>query len=326
MDEERGRQTRPNVFKPLSEVDKDKVNKNIELLNIQEFKHENIRSQFKEIEENKDFFAFTYEDDPKYDYLKVKNMFNSRLMFKALIWSNVVSAAYTLHRYSRTHNLKKSILGGSKLFILCFMPIWGSFEIRPHLTMWYYTKFLDRLSYEKQLMFNSYNYLEGLKAEHERLEKSLGVRIPITEKQTVAIILGQYNYENYVLKSFNYKQMDLNQFVREKDDKEILEGDLNENEMFGENVEDERFDYDFSVLGNIKASDLCAISGEKFFDLEKLDLRYQVGRDKMRILRSDVLHNGSRERLLNAIMKAEDYLSKTNKRGNFEEDPDYLKC
>jgi hypothetical protein len=305
-----------DIFKPIEEGGNNK-----ELLNIQEFKRENVREQFKEIEQNKDFFAFVSEDDPKYDYLKIRHMFNSKLMFQALIWSNVISAAFTLHRYSRIHNLKKSIASGSKLFILCFMPIWGSLELRPHLVMWYYTKFLDRLSYEKQLQYNSMHYIENLKVEHEKIEQQLGVRVPITEKQTIAIILSQFNYENFILKIFNYRQMNLDAFIKEKDQLEVYADDFNENELFSKDEEEEKIDYDFSIINN-RPGELCHVTLAKFLELEKLDTKFQVGRDKLHIIRNDVLHKGNKKSLTEAIKKAEKFL---NKKEDHFDDLDYLK-
>jgi hypothetical protein len=305
------------LLKPVDEKSSEDVN----LLNIQEFRRENIREQFKEVEENKDFFAYTSEDDSKYDYLRVKNMFNSKLMFKSLLWSNFIAALYTLHRYYRIQNFKYAFLSGSKLFMICFVPIWGSLEIRPHLMMWYYSRFLDKLAYDKQMELNQKYYLENLTKEHEEFEKKLGIRIPISEKQTISIILSHFEYENYILKNYGYETNKLKTFVKEKED--IYKKDLDEKELFADDEDEEdKIDYDFSIVNKMKLAEECQVSILDYFKFEKLGIKNIMNNEKLQILSKDQLSNNSnKERLLNDVIKAEKYL-----KGYFDDhldDPDF---
>jgi hypothetical protein len=309
-----------DILRPVTKKDQYKQE---DLIKIHEFKRENIILPFEEIGK-KDFFAYTNDDDPKYDFMKVKNLIRSKLMIKALLWSMGIGSTFFLHRYYRKKQILPAIRLGFNMMVFSFFLLWGSFELQPHIMAWYYTKFMESMSAnDLNKTVNNY-YLESKQKEAEMLEQIYRVKTNNEMNVSDGLVRVSLEYDNEILKRFKYNPMKLDVIKKETEEEDMYSDDFDENKIFNLNQEeDNREEYDFEKLKYIRYNIYCNVDIKKFISKENSNL----SKEKYNVLKGDVLSNKNilqtDKYLKDEIINAEKYINGNYSYIDFSDDPDY---
>jgi hypothetical protein len=326
------RQLPKDILKPVETHQRNLKSKNAnepykteDLIKLHEFKRENIQEPFKDVIENKDFFAFTNENDEKYNFTQIKYMVRSKLMLKAMGWSFGVGTLFFMHRYYRKKQIKSALRWGFQMWGLSFYLIWGSFELQPFISSVYYSKFIENLSAKDHRKYSYINYEINQNEYENFLNTNYGIVTLSLPNPSCAFSKFVFEYDNEILKRFNYPAMKTEKIISKNDSnlEKIMEDDFSENKIYDNEEDGEIEEYNFSFHKQINLEEDCIINSEHFLRLEgeKLD------ENKKNILKADVISNSNifdtKEVLKREIKICEDYL-----KGNFydfENDPHYKK-
>lgn len=306
-----------SLLRPITNNDKYKTE---DLIKLHEFKRESIMEPFQNIE-NKDYFAFTSEDDPKYKFTDLKYMVRSKLMIKSIFWSFGIGSLFFLHRYYRKKRLIPALNWGFKMWSISFYLVWGSMELQPFVMSLYYSKFIENLSAKDIKKFSYYNYLKGTNDYEKVLNTTYGIHTYNEYNQSSAFAKFAFEYDNNILKYFNYKPMILDKILihKEQDD---LEEDFQNKDLFNKDFE-ANVDYDFSFHKENNLTDKCNVNLKQFFTYETENNK--LTQEKINILKNDQLTDtnlfNTKEMLKQEIIICENYLNDNYK--NIDNDPEY---
>jgi hypothetical protein len=295
-----------------------------DLIKIHEFKRENIQDQFEEI--NKDYFKFTDESDPKYNFLNIQNFLRSKLLLKSLKWSFAIGLAFFAHRYYRKQLFWPALRWGGLSWSLSMIFVWASFEFQPHMMAIFHSQFIKDLSSKDALRYKTLGNMKQEEYWFDYYQTQFKVQLKYFKSTNFEIAKLAYDFDSALLQSLYYSSM--------KTDKIVQKLELSEENMFNEDLDEKKSDkedddglvYDFSFHKLNSNKDLCHINLSKFFQLE-LDSQ-NLNRIRLYILKNDVLSQSqtkgtesTRKLLIKEIINSEKYLLGVYK--DFTKDPDY---
>lgn len=290
-----------------------------DLIKIHEFRRENIIEPFKEIQD-KDFFKFTTEDDPKYKFINVEYMLRSKLLIRSIIWSFGIGCAFFAHRYIRKQQFRNALRWGVASWTLSMFFIWGSSELQPHIVAIFHSQFIRDLSSRDQIKYKQINKMEQEKMYMQQYYDDYGINIKCDSVNIdLEIPKISLDYDNITLTNFKYKPLHTEKIVKEKEENSNSI-DVEEDEMMAGLSYKPDVEYDFSFYNKLIFGDKCVVNTKQFFALEK-----KVDKDKLNVLKNDVLSNSdivNVRNLINAeLIFAERYLDGLY--NDFNQDPDY---
>lgn len=315
-----------NNFEATNKKNLQKLNSNktsTDLMKVQEFLPENIQPQFEGVE-SKDFFAFTDENDKKYDFYKAKYLMRSKTMVKAFYWSTGIGVFVFFHRYHRKQNLKRSIILGTASMALSFILLWGNFEINPFMTSFYFSKHIENMAKQDLHKSTYYNYLKYQSDNIEELNKE-GFKFTMSMDPCDEIAKYHLELENEILYNLNSNKFNQIESVIKKIEEDEDEEKKEENNFSsGADIYKRTHYYDYSEFKREYISD-CKIDIPKFFEIE--EKKGGVNLNKLRILKemkdSDFIKD-KKETL--EMMKIQLENSDKYLRGDYNDlgnDPDY---
>jgi hypothetical protein len=302
------------------------LNKNstgTDLMKVQEFLPENIQAQFEGVK-SKDFFAFTDENDKKYDFYKAKYLMRSKTMVKAFYWSTGIGVFVFFHRYHRKQNLKRSIYIGTASMALSFILLWGNFEINPFMTSFYFSKHIENMAKQDLHKSTYYNYLKYQSDNISKLNKK-GYKFTISMEPCDEIAKYYLELDNQILLNMNSnKFIDIDSIIK-KIENYNDEDEENENETgfsSGKDIYKKTHYYDYNEFNKESNSD-CKIDIQKFFEIEEKDGGPNLV--KLNILKNDKISRDKKETL--DLLRYHLKISDKYLRGEFKDlknDPDYI--
>jgi hypothetical protein len=315
-----------DLLRPLSKSDAGKYKKE-DLIKLHEFRRENIVEPFKELED-RDFFSFTSEDDPKYKFVNVQYMLRSKLLIKAIAWSFGIGCAFFLHRYYRKQMFWPALRWGGMTWSLSMLGIWGSLEFSPHLMAIFHSQFIKDLSMKDQSKYKNIGNLKQEELLNQSYFDQYGVRLKYSQNSNCEIAKVAYEYDSLTLVSNDYSPLQTDKIIkyRKFTEDDLFSEDFDEKELANQLDEqsEKDFDYDFSFHKETKLNDLCSVKTDKFFELEK---KSKFNKKRIELLKNDVLSKpdafdlNTMDLLRKEIISAENYLSGVYKK--FESDPDF---
>jgi hypothetical protein len=311
-----------DLLRPLKNSDKN-IYKKEDLIRVHEFRKENIREPYKEIEDI-DYFQFTNEDDPKYRFSNVQYQVRSKLFIKSIIWSFGIGCMFFAHRYYRRQQFLNAMRWGASSWTLGMFTIWGSLELQPFLMGQYHSNFLRELSKKEEL---KYKLIGNYKQEEEigkKYFKLFGLNLKIEESDNCGISKWSFDYDSIILKKFNYNPLATEKIYKKKEisDDDLFNEDFDETEITNSLIEDDII-YDFSFHKKLVLGKNCIVSLDTFLDREKNKLSL----DKLKLLKNDVLsnknlfYNNTVDQIKKELMNCEKFLD--GKLEDYESDPDY---
>jgi hypothetical protein len=320
-----------DLLRPLNKSSMDKYKKE-DLIKIHEFRRENIRDSYQEIE-GKDFFIFTSEDDPKYKFVNVEYMLRSKLLIKAIYWSFGIGCAFFAHRYYRKQMFWPALRWGGITWSLSMLGIWGSLEFSPHLMAIFHSQFIKDLSMKDQA---KYKRIGNIKQE-EMLNKSYfdnyGVKLKYSQNTNCEIAKVAYDYDSLALQLNDYAPLKTQNIIKQRQisEEDLFSEDFDEKEIAKQlDTQDQDFDYDFSFHKETKYSELCSVKTDKFFELERKDKKkgvYTGHKSRFSLLKNDVLSKtdvfevDTNELLKKELINAENFMN--GEYDDLDKDPDY---
>lgn len=320
-----------DLLRPLNKSNLDKYKKE-DLIKIHEFRRENIRDSYQEIE-GRDFFTFTTEDDPKYKFVNVEYMLRSKLLIKAIFWSFGIGCAFFAHRYYRKQMFWPALRWGGITWSISMIGIWGSLEFSPHLMAIFHSQFIKDLSMKDQA---KYKKIGNLKQEEELNNfyfDNYGVKLKFSQNTNCEIAKVAYDYDSMVLQLNEYAPLKTQNIIKQREisEEELFSEDFDDKEIAKRlDTSDQEFDYDFSFLKETKFSELCSVKTEKFFELERKDKKNGVftgNKNKLNLLKNDVLSKtdvfviDTNELLKKELINAENFIN--GEYIYFDKDPDF---
>lgn len=318
-----------DLLRPLkmdSEYKKD------DLIKIHEFRRENIREPYKEIE-GKNFFEFTNENDPKYKFINVQYQVRSNLLIKAIFWSFGIGCVFFAQRYFRTKNFINAIRWGGSTWSISMFAVWGSFELQPHLMGIFHSQYLRDLSTKDQAKYKSIGNLKQEEELRNFYYKLYGVNIKLNNNSNCEISKFAYDYDSLILNTFDYNPMLTQQITKSKkiSDDDLFKEDFDENELTAtannliNDGETGEVEYDFSFHKLNVLGELCIIDSDKFLELETKNSI--IDENKLKLIKLDVISNkNSLNRDTVDILKEEIIISENYLNGfynNLNKDPEY---
>lgn len=311
-----------------------------DLIRLHEFRRENIREPYKEIE-NKNFFEFTSENDPKYKFLNVQYMLRSKLLIKSIIWSFGIGCAFFAHRYYRRQQFLNAMRWGCTTWTLSMFAIWGSLELQPHMMAIFHSQFIRDLSIRDQAKYKLIGNLKTEELLNENYYKLYGIKVKSTSSSNCEISKFAYDFDSHVLKSFDYSPLATDKIAKKKElsEENLYDEDFDEKEVLAQLKDDnEVIEYDFSFHKHMNSSEKCMADLSTFLtneikDKKKINNAYQasdlstLSESKFKVLKHDMLSDKSgytgntHDLLREEVLSAENYLNGLY--NDFHSDPDY---
>jgi hypothetical protein len=306
-----------DLIKPIKNKSDLTKYKKDDLIKIHEFRRENIVEPYKEIQD-KDFFKFTTEDDPKYKFLNVQYMLRSKLLIRSIIWSFGIGCAFFVHRYIRKQQFRNALRWGVASWSLSMFFIWGSSELQPHVVAIFHSQFIRDLSSRDQIKYKQINKMKQEKMYMQQYYDDYGINVKCDSVNIdLEIPKISLDYENITLKNFNYKQLNTEKIIKDKEEKQSHD---EENEVMAELSIEPDNEYDFSFYNKLVFGEKCVINTKQFFELEK-----KLDKNKLEVLKDDVLSNADIVNIKNLLQAelifAEKYLDGLY--NDLSQDPDY---
>lgn len=312
-----------NLLRPLK---KSETYKKEDLIKIHEFKRENIIEPFKEVGE-KDFFKFTSEDDPKYNFISIKYFVRSKLLIKAIYWSFGIGCAFFAHRYYRKQLFWPALRWGGMAWTLSMVGVWAGLEFSPHLMAIFHSQFIKDLSMKDQSKYKTIGNTQQEEMINKNYYDQFGVKLKVTNNTNCEIAKLAYDYDSITLQNMRYRPL--------RTDKIVVKREFTEDDLFSEDFEEKdlakamkgqlesEFDYDFSFHNKQQLNENCIINTNKFFELEKKGKRNNI---RLKVLKENILSKpgtdvSTYDLLKRELKNAEKYLNGEIK--DFESDPDY---
>ena len=256
-----------NEFETTNKINIEKLNKNSkDLMKVQEFLPENIQPQFEGVK-SKDFFAFTDENDKKYDFYKAKYLMRSKTMVKAFYWSTGIGVFVFFHRYHRKQNLKRSIYLGTASMALSFILLWGNFEINPFMTSFYFSKHIENMAKQDMHKSTYYNYLKYQSDNISELNKE-GFKFTMSMDPCDEIAKYYLELENQILYNVNSNKFNDIDCIIKKIDEDEEDKENEESFSSGQDIYKKTHYYDYSEY-NKESNNDCKIDIPKFFEIEE---------------------------------------------------------
>jgi hypothetical protein len=313
-----------DILRPTNAGELPKEYKKEDLIKLHEFKRENIQEQFKEIDT--DYFKFTDENDPKYNFLNVQNFFRSKLLLKSIKWSFGIGLAFFAHRYYRKQLFWPALRWGGLSWSISMILVWASFELQPHMMAIFHSQLIKDLSTKDALRYKTLGNMKQEEYWFDYYQSQFKVQLKYFKNPNFEIAKLAYDFDSALLNLLSYSSM--------KTEKIVQKLELSEENMFSEDFEDKKIEkedddgisYDFSFHKLNSKQDSCYVNLPKFFQLE-FDSN-NLNPLRLFILKNDVLSQmhiegteSTRKLLIKEIINSENYLSGIYK--DFSMDPDY---
>lgn len=167
-----------------------------DLTHQQDFIRSNIKHSI--IDESKDYFEFTNDEDEKYNFLNVKNFLFSKQMIKAFGWSFAIGSAFFLHRLNRTGDKWNALRWMTTSMFGSFGFVWGSFEFQPFMSAYIQSKQLEKRRIETMQRSNHEAYLKRLQQSMGKYNRTSNSG---TSGKTQQVIMNSDSYARHFLQS-----------------------------------------------------------------------------------------------------------------------------
>jgi len=313
---------RKELIKPISKDSDVSKYKKDDLIKIHEFRRENIIEPFKEIE-NKDFFQFTTEDDPKYKFLNVQYMLRSKLLIRSIIWSFGIGSLFFIHRYIRKQQFRNALRWGVGTWTFSMFFIWGTSEMQPHIVAIFHSQFIRDLSSRDHIKYKQIGNMNQEKMYMQQYYEDYGINVKCDDVNIeLEIPKITLDYDNFTLKNFNYKPLSTEKIIKERNDTNNSgdEENMADSEIMRELQNKAQIEYDFSFHHKLIFGENCVINTKQFFSKEK-----SLAKDKLNVLKKDILSN---KNIINVkkLMQAELVIAERYIDGlysEFVDDPDF---
>jgi hypothetical protein len=318
-----------NLYKPTSSID-NTLSKE-ELVKLHEFTRENRLPPMKQTDP-KEYFEFSSEDDPKYNFSNPKYYLNSKLMLKAILWSTAIGTCFFIHRYYRRQNLSNAIRWGVVTWGLSFWYVWGTKEAQPYVNSIYHAQMIQTLTKKEHLKTRSLVELQS------DINAFLGEDVE-NFSWTWNFLKGHLLTENEVLRSLGYEEMKLNKIsiVGDKRNGVDIDGlieedfgnkDIYNNDENGDSDKDKQYDYSvFHIPKKNNIDEKCFVDMDKYinYEMEKFGKispikKYIIKQDLLSkpIFKEDKSNSSSRQILGDILTDTDIYL---NGKYNMKTDP-----
>ena len=294
----------PNQANLSQNVDTKKY-KQEDLIKLHEFRRHNIREPTRDVLEGKDYFAFTSEDDPKYNFWQIPNFLRSKQLINSIYWTFAVGSMLFSHRYLRTRHISRSIRFSLRFSIVAFFPIWGSLEFRSFLLSIFQEKFLTSLAVREEIRLRSEKnktwddkykefYAEKYKVEtYTPLYGSLSFCNYFYEIENC--FLAKNFYAKMPIEKYSLKKNESSDDLKEEVSKEDLVRDSDKTHEY-ENVYRLDFGFRKDIVTN---GEKCVLNFEQ---LKKHDITLNIP-SKLTILKNDALSTFSKEALNTVLLE-----------------------
>jgi len=170
------------------------------------------------IDKDKDYFAFTDENDEKYSFYSPKRFLNSKLLFKSFLWSSGIGSAIFLHRYFRTKSFTLALKWGTLAMYGSFFFTWAMLEYQPFIMNFFQSKQLDQKRNNQIAEISKKNYLNKKEKDILDLKRS-NLDFFISKREKIFVNSDYYarcflDGQDFLLRTFCNEQLELKYIIK----------------------------------------------------------------------------------------------------------------